>query len=70
MFDELQRGLDADERRFLASLACAAPEWGLLGIDHLEQLPGIRWKLHNLAQLAKNNPGKLSEQADTLARLL
>jgi predicted nucleotidyltransferase component of viral defense system len=70
MFDELQRGLDADERRFLASLACAAPEWGLLGIDHLEQLPGIRWKLHNLAQLAKSNPGKFSEQADALARLL
>ena len=70
MFEELQYGLDADERKFLASLARGEPEWGLLGIDHLDQLPGIRWKLHNLAQLAKSNPAKFSEQADTLARLL
>lgn len=70
MVDELQRGLDADERTFLVSLARGEPEWRLLEIEHLEQLPGIRWKLHNLAQLAKSNPKKLSEQADALARLL
>jgi len=42
----------------------------LLGIAHLEQLPGVRWKLENLGRLAKSNPKKLKEQAQELERLL
>ena len=45
MFSELQNGLTAVERQFLISLVAAKPEWKLLGSDHLEYLPGIRWKL-------------------------
>jgi predicted nucleotidyltransferase component of viral defense system len=67
---EVQQGLDANERRFLLSLVAGAPEWSLLGIAHLERLPGIRWKLHNLAQLQKTNAKKFAEQADTLAARL
>ncbi|MDN5872003.1 MAG: nucleotidyl transferase AbiEii/AbiGii toxin family protein [Nitrococcus sp.] len=67
---ELQQGLDKNERRFLLSLAAGAPEWPLLGIAHLEQLPGVRWKLHNLAQLQNTNAKKVAEQADTLAARL
>ena len=67
---ELQQGLDDNERQFLLSLVSAEPEWSLLGIDHLEQLPAIRWKLQNLAKLKKNNPKKFTEQADALAQRL
>lgn len=67
---ELQQGLDENERRFLLSLVAGTPEWPLLGIAHLEHLPGIRWKLHNLAQLQKTNAKKFAEQADTLAARL
>ncbi len=66
MLRELQRGLDDNERRFLVSLVAGAPDWSLLGIAHLEYLPGIRWKLHNLAQLQKTNAKKFAEQADAL----
>jgi hypothetical protein len=45
MMSELQQGLGAGERRFLLSLVAAKPEWSLLGVPHLEQLPGLRWKL-------------------------
>lgn len=48
MIAELHASLDAEEREFLLSLARNAPNWALLGIEHLEQLPGIRWKLSNL----------------------
>jgi hypothetical protein len=65
MVREIQQGLD-DERRFLLSLAAGTPEWSLLGIAHLEHLPGIRWKLHNLAQLQKADAKKFAEQADVL----
>jgi len=69
MVAELQVGLDAAEREFLLSLARNEPNWDLLGIEHLEQLPGIRWKLENLGRLAKANPKKLKEQAHKLEHL-
>ncbi len=70
MVTELQAGLDANEREFLLSLARNEPNWALLGIGHLEQLPGVRWKLRNLEQLARANPKKLQAQAQDLERLL
>lgn len=70
MVHELQSGLDADERRFLLSLVAGRPEWPLLGIEHAEHLPGIRWKLHNLAQLERKSPRKFAEQAAELSQRL
>ncbi|UHD15034.1 nucleotidyl transferase AbiEii/AbiGii toxin family protein [Thiocapsa bogorovii] len=70
MVRELQQGLDDNERRFLLSLVAGTPDWSLLGIAHLEHLPGIRWKLHNLAQLQKTNAKKFAVQADVLAAKL
>lgn len=67
---EIQQGLDDDERRFLLSLVAGAPEWALLGIDQLEHLPGVRWKLHNLTQLQKTNTKKFAEQEALLAAQL
>ena len=70
MVRELQQGLDDNERRFLLSLVAGTPDWTLLGVAHLEHLPGVRWKLQNLAQLKKCNPKKFAEQADVLAAKL
>ena len=70
MMRELQQGLTADERRFLSSLVAAEPEWALLGVPHLKQLPGLRWKLQNLERLRKADARKFAEQKDALARLL
>ncbi len=70
MVQEIQAGLNTGERRFLLSLVAGRPDWSGLGIAHAEQLPGIRWKLHNLEQLAIKSPGKFAEQADILAKRL
>jgi len=67
---ELQQGLDQDERNFLISFVRNEPDWDLLGIPHLAELPGIGWKLHNLGQLAALSPKKFVGQAETLERLL
>jgi hypothetical protein len=67
---ELQNGLDADERQFLISYVRNRLDWGLLGISHLAELPGIRWKLHNFGQLAKLSPKKFVAQAEALERQL
>lgn len=70
MLQELQSGLDADERSFLLSLVEGRPQWPLLGIAHLEQLPGIRWKLQNLSLLQQKSPKKFAEQIEALAQRL
>ncbi len=70
MMRELQQGLTVDERRFLLSLVAAEPEWSLLGVTHLEQLPGPRWKLQNLERLRKTNTRKFAEQSNALLHLL
>jgi predicted nucleotidyltransferase component of viral defense system len=67
---KLQTELDANERTFLISLVNAAPEWNLLGIEHLAELPAIRWKLQNLEQLRNRNPKKHAEQSEALQKLL
>lgn len=70
LMHELQQGLDGNERRFLLSLVRGTPEWELLGISHLEHLPGMRWKLQNLAQLKKSNTKKFDEQVNALEAAL
>jgi hypothetical protein len=70
LFRELPASLDANERDFLRTLALARPDWSLLGIPHLEELPAIRWRLQNLEALARKQPERLRTLADALdARL-
>ena len=70
MIGELQHGIDANERRFLLSLLSGAPDWSALRIPHLEQLPGVRWKLHNLLLLKKKNAKRFAEQSEALTSRL
>lgn len=70
MIRDLQSALDANERQFLLTLVVTEPDWSLLNVQHALELPGVRWKLHNLGQLRKTNPKKFAEQSTALARLL
>ena len=56
LFRELPAALDENEQGFLRTLVRAEPDWSLLGIPHLEELPAIRWRLENLQSLARSNP--------------
>lgn len=66
MFQELPSALDANEREFLRTLVRAQPDWSLLGIPHLEELPAIRWRLQNLEQLSRSQPERFRALADAL----
>lgn len=70
LINDVQKDLDAAERRFLLSLVNAKPEWDLLGVAHAHELPALRWKISNLEQLRDKNPKKFSHQTDVLAALL
>jgi hypothetical protein len=66
LFRELPAALDANEREFLRTLVRAAPDWPLLGIPHLEELPAIRWRLQHLQELARNSPERFRALAAAL----
>lgn len=66
LLHELHTGLDADEREFLVSLARNEPKWELLGMDHIQGLPALRWKIQNLSELQKTDPGRLLRHAEEL----
>ncbi len=53
----LLAGLSQSERRFLLSVLLGEPEWSLLPIPHLAELPALRWKLINVENL-KRSPVK------------
>jgi len=70
MMHELQTGLDTSERGFLLSLVAGTPDWDLIGVRHVSQLPAVQWKLMNLEKLRRDNLPKFEEQHARLAERL
>lgn len=48
-----------EEIAFILTFKSRKPDWSLLGIPNVEQLPAVRWKLNNL--------GKMSEERHRIA---
>ena len=67
---ELPARLTEDQRQFLISLVAGEPDWKLMKCPHLEKMPAIQWKLHNLARLKKSKPQKFAQQAEELGSRL
>ena len=61
--------LTSSERQFLMSIKRGEPEWSLLPIPHLAELPALRWKLTNIEAL-KRSPQKHAAAIDRLRRIL
>lgn len=65
MMTALQAHFTEKDRVFLLSFKQGNPDWALLDYPSAEGLPAIRWKLQNIAQLAKNRD-KYTEQLSKL----
>lgn len=50
--------LSGSHKQFLVSIANGTPNWLLLNVPNLNKLPGILWKLENIAKLIAKNPDK------------
>lgn len=48
-----------DHRRFLISFERGEPDWSLLGLDHVTDLPAVRWRQLNLDKLSADARAKL-----------
>ena len=58
------------DKQFLLGFFSAAPQWDLLKIENLQNLPAIKWKLQNLEQLKSNNEEKFKVQLHELRKVL
>lgn len=70
LFAELPSGLDDAERRFLVFMHRLEPDWALLGLPGIENLPAITWKLKNLEILKAKNPAKFHAMQSALEQRL
>lgn len=67
LVEVINASLTDQERDFLLSFKNQAPDWSLLGLEGVKQLPAVRWKLHNLTKM---NDAKHAEAYANLQRVL
>src|SRR3990167_6733492 len=48
---QIKRQLTLDEKQFLITLAEGLPDWSILKIPHLADLPALQWKLMNIKKM-------------------
>lgn len=48
---EVRSRLSAGLKRFLLSLQSGKPEWHLLNVEGAEDLPAVKWRMHNLGRM-------------------
>lgn len=48
----LLTGFTEREKQFLYSLYLLEPAWDKLPLDHIKNLPAVRWKLANIAKMS------------------
>jgi predicted nucleotidyltransferase component of viral defense system len=51
LIETIKRQLTDAEKTFLLALKAGDPQWGLLGIEGIDKLPAVQWKLRNLRRM-------------------
>lgn len=67
LIKELPKQLTPAHRDFLMSLVQGEPAWELMPMQHLRELPALKWKLMNLAKLKKSSAKRFAAQHEMLA---
>lgn len=63
----VKKSLTFEDRKFILSVKNMNPEWGLIDLDHIKNLPAVKWKLLNLKKM---NPHKHRKAFQKLAEYL
>ena len=69
LISEVNTLMTEADKRFLVSFERGNPEWDGYEFEYFKGYPSVKWKLVNLAKLAKQNPQKLAEEAAKLETL-
>lgn len=55
LINTIQADLTSNERLFLVSIKEGNPDWSLLPMEGLDNLPALQWKLINIKKMGKNS---------------
>lgn len=69
LVETIHARMTAEDRAFLLSFKNAEPNWGLIPLEKLRDMPAVRWKLSNIQQLKKNR-AKHAAQLKALEKAL
>jgi len=61
LIETVNSSLSDSDRSFLLSFKRGNPDWDLFPYAKLKDMPAVQWKLLNLQNLIKSNPGKHKE---------
>lgn len=67
LIKNIKASLTEDEIKFLLSFKNNKPQWDLLGVDNIKDLPGVRYKLLNINRM---NPEKHKQAYEKLRQYL
>ncbi|MBN1185561.1 MAG: nucleotidyl transferase AbiEii/AbiGii toxin family protein [Bacteroidales bacterium] len=70
LIDTVNSSLTDPDRSFLLSFKRGDPDWDLFPIKGLKDMSAVKWKLMNIQNLIKSNPGKHTELISHLETLL
>jgi predicted nucleotidyltransferase component of viral defense system len=70
LLETINSSLTETDRTFLLSFKRGNPDWDLYPVTGLKDMPAVQWKLLNLQNLIKSNPGKHKELLSKLETLL
>lgn len=56
---DIRARLTESDKQFLLSLKMGNPDYTLMPFPHLDQLPALRWKLHNIQKIDKTKHQKM-----------
>lgn len=51
-------GLTVAEKQFIVSVKEGMPRWELIGVEGIENLPAVRWKLLNIGRMSQSKHKK------------
>lgn len=58
LIESIHRGLTNEEKQFLLSFKAKKPDWSLLGLEGIDKLPAVKWKMLNLERMPKDKHEK------------
>jgi len=62
LIETLRKELTSGEREFLISLKAGQPKWNSIGIEGMENLPAVQWKLTNIQKIGAKKQKELLEK--------
>lgn len=70
LIETINASLTETDRTFLLSFKRGNPDWNMFPLPGLNEMPAVQWKLLNLQNLIKSNPGKHNELLSKLETFL